>query len=84
MVAKLRRNESEMFCTFFEFGVDEDIVVMKVGKHRKEKNGDYENNDEVQWIRRTHVETSWSRKKQPPKGTTENPTSRTYTLKGEE
>ena len=71
-----------MFCTCFVFGVDEDIVVMKIRKHRKDKNGDYENNKEVQWIRRPHVETSWSRKKQAPKGTTENPSSRTYTLKG--
>ena len=70
-----------MFCTFFGFRVDEDIVVLKVRKHRKDKNGDYENNEDVRWIRRPHVETSWSRKKQAPKGTTENPTSRTYTLK---
>ena len=46
----------------------------------KDKNGEYENNGEVQWIK-PHVEASWSRKKQAPKGTTENPPSRTYTLK---
>ena len=70
-----------MFCTFFGFKLDKDIVVMKVGKHRRTRMEITINNEEVQWIIKPHVEASWSRKKQPPKGTTGNPTSGTYTLK---